>query len=149
MTMVRLLWHDYRYFPYERMLAGREAHLIFGAQPKEIEDGLLLKSKQPADTSASRLTYFKCVLIANAKIAAFNASPAVLQRECDALAARLDPIPDGSDWRKHLPEPDYLQKWFHVPVLHQLRAILRAIEETRPPALQDVFRVVLSDIIRA
>jgi site-specific DNA-methyltransferase (cytosine-N4-specific) len=251
MTMVRLLWHDYRYFPYERMLAEREARLIFGMQPEEIEDGLLLKSKQTAGIGASRLTYFKGVqngasvivpdqaklevsangngqgwlpgmapslrrqstrysahglheyrgkfnpqvvravgnlfgldegswvfdpfcgsgttlleaahigwnalgidinplgiLIANAKLAAFNAAPALLQRECDALVERLHPISDGSDWRDHLHEPDYLEKWFRVPVLCQLWAILRAIAQTKPVGLQDVFRVILSDICR-
>jgi site-specific DNA-methyltransferase (cytosine-N4-specific) len=88
------------------------------------------------------------VLIANAKIAAFNAAPSVLSRECEALVKRLTPIPEGSDWRECLPEPDYLEKWFPAAVLCQLRAILHAIEKTKPKALQDVFRVVLSDICR-
>lgn len=253
MSTVQLLWHDYRYFPYERMLAEREVRLIFGGAPEDVEGGLLLKSKRLAGPGASRLTYFKAVrdgpavivpdqakleasgngngstwdasahpvpslrrqstrysahglheyrgkfnpqvvraignllgleerdwvfdpfcgsgttlleaahigwnavgidinplgvFIANAKIAAFNAAPDVLRRERDSLAARLGLLPDGSDWRGHLPEPHYLEKWFRVPVLHQLRAILRAIEGTRPAALQDLFRVILSDIIR-
>ncbi len=88
------------------------------------------------------------VLIANAKLAAFDASPSVLTREAEALIARISAAPAGDDWRKHLPEPKYLEAWFPVAVLRQLRAILRAIEETRPVALQDVFRVVLSDICR-
>src|SRR5262249_940685 len=88
------------------------------------------------------------VLIANAKITAFNAPPDVLPRESEALAARLAAPHDGSDWRGHLPEPDYLEKWFREPVLRQLRAVLRAIEDTSPKALQDAFRVVLSDICR-
>jgi SAM-dependent methyltransferase len=253
MSTVRLLWHDYRYFPYERLLAEREARLLFGGQPEEAEDGLRLETRRPAGPGARRLTYFKAVqngsalvvpdqakleasgtgngsasdpsaqagpnlrrqstrysahglheyrgkfnpqvvraignvfglgpgawvfdpfcgsgttlleaahigwnaigldinplgvLIANAKVAAFNAAPAVLQRECDALAGRLNSVPDGSDWHDHLPEPDYLQKWFRVPVLHQLRAILRAIQGTKPAALRDVFWVILSDILR-
>jgi hypothetical protein len=249
--MLRLLWHDYRYFPYERMLAHREARQTFGTKPEESNDGLLLKTKRSAGPEAARLTYFKAVqngtvvvvpdqakleasgngsawdserqpvpslrrqstrysshglheyrgkfnpqvvraignlfgleegawvfdpfcgsgttlleaahigwnalgidinplgvLIANAKIAAFNASPMVLQHECDALAKRLDPIPDGSDWRNHLPEPSYLERWFPVPVLRQLRAILAAIDQTKPARLKDVFRVILSDICR-
>jgi site-specific DNA-methyltransferase (cytosine-N4-specific) len=251
MTAVRLLWHDYRYFPYERMLAEREARLIFGVQAEQIEDGLLLSNEQLANMSTSRLTYFKGVqngvgvivpdqakleasangngqgwlsgmapslrrqstrysahglheyrgkfnpqvvraignvfaldqgawvfdpfcgsgtslleaahiawnalgidlnplgiLIANAKITAFNVPPSLLKRECDALIDRLDPIPDGSDWRDHLYEPDYLERWFRVPVLCQLWAILRAIAQTKPAALQDVFRVILSDVCR-
>jgi site-specific DNA-methyltransferase (cytosine-N4-specific) len=251
MTTIRLLWHDYRYFPYERMLAEREARLIFGSQPKKVKDVLLIKTRSTDHTCFSRLTYFKGVddeatvtvpdqaklevsgnangqgwlpgmtpsirrqstrysahglhqyrgkfnpqvvraignlfalghgawvldpfcgsgttllegahigwnavgidmnplatLIANAKIAAFNANPVLLQRAADSLIAHLDPIPDGSDWRNHLPEPDYLEKWFRVPVLKQIWAILRVIAQIAPPALQDVFRVVLSDLIR-
>lgn len=250
MTTVRLLWQDYRYFPYERMLAEREARLIFGMQPEESENGLLLRSEEAA-AGARKLTYFKgvqngasviipdqaklemsanengsgwlpgmtprlrrqstrysahglheykgkfnpqvvraignifgleqgawvfdpfCgsgttllesahigwnalgidinplgVLIANAKLAAFNAPPTLLQRECEALVERLHPIPDGTDWREHLNEPDYLEKWFPVPVLCQLRAILCAIAQTKPVAVQNVFRVILSDICR-
>jgi hypothetical protein len=251
MSTLRLLWHDYRYFPYERRLAEQEARLFFGDEPEEVLDGLLVRSKQSGD--ASRLTYFKAVqngasfvvpdqakleasahgngsgsdplwqpipnmrrqstrysahglheyrgkfnpqvvraignlfglepggwvldpfcgsgttlleaahmgwnalgidinplgvLIANAKITAFMASPDVLQRECDALTQRLDPTPNGSDWRVQLPEPDYLEKWFPVPVLWQFQGILRAIERTNPAALRNVFRVVLSDVCR-
>ncbi len=251
MTMLRLLWHDYRYFPYERVLAEREARLIFGMEPQETKGCLILEGEQTKATSAYRLTYFKgvqngssliipdqaklevsangcgqewlpgmtpslrrqstrysahglheyrgkfnpqivraignlfdlaegawvfdpfCgsgttlleaahigwnalgidinplgVLIANAKLAAFKAPPTLLQRECDALVERLSPVPDGSDWRDHLHEPDYLEKWFREPVLCQLWAILRAISQTKPATIQDVFRVILSDICR-
>ena len=58
--MLRLLWHDYRYFPYERMLAEREARLLFGVKPEE-DGGLLLKTKRPPGSNAQRLTYFKAV----------------------------------------------------------------------------------------
>lgn len=251
--MIQLLWHDYRYFPYERVLAEREAKLLLGEKPEEVADGLLVKGQRSADLACARLTYFKAVqngaavvvpdqarleasgngkgaawdeerhpipnlrrqstrysahglheyrgkfnpqvvraignlfalapgdwvfdpfcgsgttlleaahigwnalgidinplgvMIANAKIAAFHASPTVLQRECDALARRLDPIPAGDDWRDHLAEPEYLEKWFPKAVLRQLWAILAAISETKPITLQDVFRVILSDIIR-
>lgn len=248
--MLRLLWHDYRYFPYERVLAEREARLLYGVEPAKADDGLVVESKR---TVGDRLTYVKAVqngvsvvvpdqakleasassngsawdpsaqpvptlrrqstrysahglheyrgkynpqvvraignlmglepgdcvldpfcgsgttlleaahigwnaigvdlnplgvLIANAKLAAFNASPTTLSRQADALAARLDPVPDGADWREHLPEPEYLESWFPVAVLRKLRAILAAIEDVKPPALQDVFRVILSDICR-
>jgi site-specific DNA-methyltransferase (cytosine-N4-specific) len=248
--MLRLLWHDYRYFPYERVLAEREARLLYGVEPEEAEDGLVVESRRGV---GARLTYVKAVqngkslvvpdqakleasaagngsawnpevqpipsvrrqstrysahglheyrgkfnpqvvraignlmglepgdwvldpfcgsgttvleaahigwnaigidlnplgvLIANAKITAFNASPTTLARQCEALAASLDPLPDGSDWRSHLPEPEHLENWFPVRVLEKLRAILKAIEAVRPIALQDVFRVILSDICR-
>lgn len=253
MKRLRLLWNDYRYFPYEQMLAEREARLLVGSKLRADESGFLVEGKQLDAIDPSKLTYFKAaqngtsfvvpdqakleasvngngigwdpqletipsirrqstrysahglheyrgkfnpqvvraignlfgleqgatvldpfcgsgttlleaahigwnsvgidmnplgVLIANAKLAAFNASPSILARECDALAQRLTPVPDGSDWRMHLPEPNYLEKWFPVRVLCQLRAILRAIEHTKPKALQDVFRVILSDICR-
>jgi SAM-dependent methyltransferase len=251
MNQFRLLWHDYRYFPYEQMLAEREVLSFFGVRAHEAVDGVRLRRKQLA--GASRLTYFKAiqngtcviipdqakleasgngngsgwdprqqpipslrrqntrysahglheyrgkfnpqvvraignlfglehgawlldpfcgsgttllesahigwnavgidinplgVLIANAKVHAFKVSPIVLQRESETLAGRLTPVPDGSDWRAHLPEPDYLAKWFPAPVLCQLRAILRVIDRTKPASLRDVFRVILSDICR-
>ena len=251
--MVRLLWHDYRYFPYERGLAKREARALFGRAPQEDPDGLALQGACECEDAPSRLTYFKAalagqvlvvpdqakleatgngngsaweparqpipslhrqctrysahglheyrgkfnpqvvraignllrlepgawvldpfcgsgttlleaahigwnglgvdinplaVLIANAKIAAFNASPDEFDRECEALAKRHDAAVDGLDCQEHLPEHGYLQKWFPLPVLRKLNAILHAITSTRPAPLQDVFRVILSDIIR-
>ncbi len=55
---MRLLWHDYRYFPYERMLAEREARLLLGEKPTEDGDALRL-SCSPAEELVNRLTYFK------------------------------------------------------------------------------------------
>ena len=46
------------------------------------------------------------------------------------------------------PKSDYLAKWFPTKVLRQFRVILLAISETRPKSLQNVFRVILSDICR-
>ena len=88
------------------------------------------------------------VLIANAKLTAFNTPPALLAQECEALSDRLAAASNRADWKDHLPEPDYLAKWFPEKVLRQLREILFAIRETRPKPLQDVFRVILSDICR-
>jgi SAM-dependent methyltransferase len=88
------------------------------------------------------------VLIANAKLSAFNTSPTVLSRECEALTDRLASVSNGADWQDHLLEPDYLVKWFPEKVLRQFRVILLAISDTRPKPLQDVFRVILSDICR-
>ncbi len=253
MSTIRLLWNAYRYFPYERALAKREAVCAFGAEPSEVEDGLEFSDIETVPEAAPRLTYFNAVrngksvvvpyqtvleasangngsagtptatpppvlrrqstrysahglheyrgkfnpqvvravgnllglapgdcvldpfcgsgttlleaahigwnaigvdvnplgvLIANSKLAAFSASPTVLEREANALVARLDPVPDGGDWRAHLPEPEYLESWFPVRVLCKLQAVLKSIEETRPVALRGVFRVVLSDICR-
>lgn len=250
---VKLLWHDYRYFPYEQRLAEREARLLFGCDPGEAADGLVVEGTLSSPDLASRLTYFKAaqngvsfvvpdqakleasgngngsawdstkqpipalrrqstrysahglheyrgkfnpqvvraignlmglnpgswvldpfcgsgtallesahigwnsigtdinplgVLIANAKITAFNASPSILRREAAAIAERLSDPLSGEDWRDHLPEPDYLEAWFPPAVLRQLRAILVAIDGVKPKTLIDVFRVVLSDICR-
>jgi site-specific DNA-methyltransferase (cytosine-N4-specific) len=88
------------------------------------------------------------ILIANAKVTAFNAQPKTLLQQSESLADRLKLLSGGADWREYLPEPDYLLNWFPVLVLPKLRAILASIELVRPKALQDVFRVVLSDICR-
>ena len=253
MNGLRLLWHDYRYFPYERVLAEREARLLFGTDFAEYTEGLFVEGKCVSHVDPSRLTYFKAaqngvsfvvpdqakleasgngngsdwdpnrqpipalrrqstrysahglheyrgkfnpqvvraignllglksgawvfdpfcgsgttlleaahigwnalgldmnplaVLIANAKVTAFNMSPTVLTRECDSLSQRLTNAPRGCNWRTHLPEPTYLEKWFPAPVLSQLSAILQAIEKAKPTAIQSVFHAVLSDICR-
>src|SRR5262245_11279186 len=56
--MLRLLWHDYRYFPYERMLAEREARQLFGVEPEKVDGGLLVDSRRAV---GDRLTYVKAV----------------------------------------------------------------------------------------
>src|SRR5436190_714533 len=61
MTQVRLLWQDYRYFPYERMLAQREARLFFQSEPIEAEGGLTVPHHPQALLAAQRLTYFKAI----------------------------------------------------------------------------------------
>jgi hypothetical protein len=253
MNNLSLLWNDYRYFPYERMLGKREAKALFGTEPIE-QDGILqLQNAADRIERSQRLTYFKgvrgtncvivpdqakleasgngsggswdpkeqpipsltrqvtrysahglheyrgkfnpqvvraignflkwepeqwildpfcgsgttlleaahigwnaigtdmnplAVLIANAKLIAFNTSPAVLSRECEALTDRLAAASSGADWQGYLPEPDYLSKWFPEKVLRQLRAVFLAISNTRPRPLQDVFHVILSDICR-
>jgi len=250
---VQLLWHDYRNFPYERMLAEREARQLFGVEPEATDDGLSVACNLNPKNSAARLTYFKAVgnaawlvvpdqakleasgngngsawdatsqpgpslrrqstrysahglheyrgkfnpqvvravgnllglkagawvldpfcgsgttllesahigwnaigldinplgiLITNAKVAAFNIAPGLLMRESERLAARLATPVDGTDWREHLPEPEYLESWFPELVMRQLRAILVAIDEVKSKSLRDVFRVILSDICR-
>src|SRR5262245_7182471 len=59
MSIIELLWHDYRYFPYERALARREIESIAGAQPKEHCVGLLVGTDQAQVKEMARLTYFK------------------------------------------------------------------------------------------
>ena len=86
--------------------------------------------------------------IANSKLSLFRTSGDLLLRESEALAERLGHPAVGADWRKNLPEPEYLEKWFPEKVLRQLRAILLAVDGVRPRYLQGVFKVILSDICR-
>lgn len=253
MNSLDLLWNDYRYFPYERMLAKRETEMLFGAGAVEQDGGLRLQHATGDVNRARRLTYFKgvrtahaiivpdqtkleasgngngsswdyeqhpvpslhrqvtrysahglheyrgkfnpqvvravgnllgleegqwvldpfCgsgttlleaahigwnaigtdlnplgVLIANAKLTAISTPTADLLRESYALGERISRSQNGADWRDHLPEPDYLEKWFPERVLQQLRILLRAISGVRSSALQELFRVILSDICR-
>jgi hypothetical protein len=55
--MLRLLWHDYKYFPYERALAEREARTFFGLNSEKVEDGLLFKGEHDAATNSTALRW--------------------------------------------------------------------------------------------
>jgi hypothetical protein len=58
MTDLRITWHQYRYFPYERELAIREAQVVLGlAELAEHPDGLLVPPGTSID-AVKRLTYF-------------------------------------------------------------------------------------------
>jgi SAM-dependent methyltransferase len=54
----------------------------------------------------------------------------------------------GAEWEDVLPNLGYLRAWFTESVLVQLAAILRAIAEIPQPAIQAVFRISLSNILR-
>ncbi len=59
---MRLKWHDYRYYPYERELAAREAATLFNRSDfREIPGGLELTAVKDAGP-ARRLTYFSAAL---------------------------------------------------------------------------------------
>ena len=59
---MRLTWHGYRYYPYERELAAREVDTLF-RHPilREVPDGLELIGKNDS-RSAARLTYFSGIV---------------------------------------------------------------------------------------
>jgi site-specific DNA-methyltransferase (cytosine-N4-specific) len=63
MKTVRLLWHDYCYFPYERALGRREAQALLGCEPRETSGGLLVDYSPKAAKSGRSLTYFKALEI--------------------------------------------------------------------------------------
>lgn len=54
---MKLSWHPYRYYPYERQLAMREAHALLGVAPLETLDGVELVGNFDA-SAAERLVYF-------------------------------------------------------------------------------------------
>ena len=55
---MRLDWHDYRYYPYERDLAAREVASLLGKRTVQVTlDGVELAC-DPEDDGVSRLTYF-------------------------------------------------------------------------------------------
>ena len=103
------------------------------------------------------------IAIANAKLAAVSAEPGLLQGTASALAERVlarsvwttdAPAAGaiegvlGATWRDRFQCREYLERWFPLPTLAELRLILDAISELAPIQLQPVFRIVLSDILR-
>lgn len=58
MTAVNLVWHGYRYFPYELEFAKREVEAL-GFKPREISDGLQVSLGNSSRTEFERLTYFR------------------------------------------------------------------------------------------
>ena len=87
------------------------------------------------------------VMIANAKVAAFKASPAELEKQSIALVRSIKQT-DGSDWKTYLPNSTYLDQWFTSAVLEELTCILKAVDQTVDLALRPMFRVILSNICR-
>lgn len=57
---VSLVWHPYRYFPYEKELARREAETLFTSREiKRSAEALILETTNGWKPLASRLTYFR------------------------------------------------------------------------------------------
>lgn len=104
------------------------------------------------------------VAIANAKLLSVNAKPSLLERTADLIADRIqtqamwmeEAVLDentisemlGKNWLERFPCPNYLVHWFPLPVLAQLLIILDTIDEVAPCSLRQIFRIVLSDILR-
>ena len=55
---MRLIWHDYRYYPYERDLAFREVAALFGNPAFRLTADGVEWAGEPDGESISRLTYF-------------------------------------------------------------------------------------------
>ena len=104
------------------------------------------------------------VTIANAKLSAIEACPDSLTNVAykleDLVQDRTKWIAKGKldeevisanlgkDWLHRFPNPKYLTSWFSLPVLAQLLSILESIDEIVPHHLRNVFRVILSSIVR-
>jgi hypothetical protein len=128
-------------------------------------------------TSLVEAAYLRCnaigldlnpmaVLIANAKVATLYAPPAQLRFFARVLAKQLrrygrelshdDYVSErslsriaGADWQRSIPSFEYLARWFSPPVLCQLALILKRIDGLRDVHTRDLFRVILSDIVRS
>ena len=104
------------------------------------------------------------VAIANAKLSAIAAHPSSLKLATEMVIEQvqtraswiMEGIPDektiaaafGKHWLERFPCPEYLVRWFPLPVLAQLRFILDSIDDVAPTSLRNVFRIILSDIFR-
>ena len=104
------------------------------------------------------------VAIANAKLSAIASAPRTLKQATKMLIDRVltdvegmnEGVPDeeaiqkvvGRRWLERLPCSEYLVRWFPLPVLAQFLVILDSISEVVQPSLQDVFRIILSDVVR-
>ena len=104
------------------------------------------------------------VAITNAKLAAVRSRPKTLKAVATVLAERVqarwalldrqqcsdDALQDclGSKWLESHRCSDYLKRWFPTPVLAQFTVILDSINEITYPAIRNVFRMILSDILR-
>ena len=263
MTTVELQFHPYKYFPYERRLAGLEVRSLLHTEPESNNDTLQVHIPPEVDiASLERLTYFRhaalgngtsiipqqarleasatvhknpnllrrqqtrysahglhayrgkfnpqmvrtitnllslnkdaklwdpfcgsgtvlleavhqgfdalgvdlnplAIAIANAKLTAIRADPRELERAAlmviqevnfrtnglSAEAPQQQTIDDscGPNWLERFPCPNYLLQWFPIPVLGQLRIILDTIDAVVPSGIRDVFRIILSDILR-
>ena len=103
--------------------------------------------------------------IANAKLSAIEADPSLLKSATDMLIGQVkvrakritEGTPDnettekeiGRNWLERFPCPDYLLRWFPIPVLAQLAVILDSIDEVAPDKLRSVFLIIMSDILRS
>lgn len=101
--------------------------------------------------------------IANAKLTAYHTPRAEFREATTKLLDSLDPIASVDDKKLRdvelsrclgkpvddlLPNMSYLREWFPARVLKQLAAILFTIDAVVPQGLQQVYRIVLSDIVR-
>lgn len=59
MQTIRLVWHDYRYFPYERRLAMAEAAALIGSVPFEVDGHVEAPMNGHSLDALRRLTYFR------------------------------------------------------------------------------------------
>lgn len=69
MNAVNLVWHGYRYFPYELEFAKREVEAVLGLTPEHGEDGLQIVAGKVPTRLLERFTYFReAVLPDGAKV---------------------------------------------------------------------------------
>ncbi|MCI0711941.1 MAG: site-specific DNA-methyltransferase [Chloroflexi bacterium] len=59
---IKLYWHNYRYFPYEKHLAEREVKSLTGLVPETFSDGLILREEFISLEKISQTTYFSSIV---------------------------------------------------------------------------------------
>jgi len=60
-------WQNYRYFPYERMLAGRELEALFGGPANISAEGISVEGTHGWAAHANRTTYFREAIAENGR----------------------------------------------------------------------------------
>lgn len=105
------------------------------------------------------------ISISNAKLSAMRADPKSLELAVKKVETKVQskgkwlagppPIEEsinnalGKYWMQRLPNQDYLARWFPSPVLAQFLIILDSIATVQDSSIRDVFRVILSDVVRS
>ena len=99
MKTLQLMWHKYRYFPYEYEFAKREVTALFGQAPRPVKGGLevILDGHNPE--LSKRLTYFSEVRLPDGsrvvpeqcllENSAHSSAKSAVNREGDARAVSL------------------------------------------------------------
>lgn len=68
MASVKLLWHGYRYFPYERAFATREVEGLLGGLPRSVRGGVEVDLDGHPPHAAKRLTYFREAILPGGEV---------------------------------------------------------------------------------
>lgn len=68
MIKIKLLWQDYNFFPYEKILGQLEVEKLFNSVPIETSEGLEIQCGAGSLEALKRVTYFKAVIVNDEKV---------------------------------------------------------------------------------